>query len=1172
MRGALLWLGLALSVLVALRVEAAQCIYTETPPAAPTLGVVVWAQNPPGSSTPNTLVFGAGEDTSGLDDQCISPILTGPIRQIAVAPGAALMLYSDAGPLPWGALNVGPDDPAPVLPPPDAGSGASMLVYAWATTQSDVLTTFNACRGCQLSGSNVVLGSPQADIGGYKGDFTGANLQGATLSGDGTGDVFTGANLQGATITANFDSAVFTGADLSGATFSGANAYILNSQFTGQAKLRKTTFDVVTIESVDFSGADLTGAVFPGSADIDVVFDKFDGAILDQANFGGAWFWESTFDHARVNGTIFSGAFLNAAGFNALQFVEPPIFANATISPCSYLTGSDLREVSFSGITYSSVNIDNCNAADPWRSGPPFEGSLLSLAGVKELLAANPPGGINGVPPIDWTGAQVVVSPADRAVFAGADLSGVNFAGLSFLGEALDLTGTTLNNANLSGTDFTLARLAGASLQNVTAPNAVFESADLSSDGTHAAASLAGSNTHLEGASFANAIISGASFQSAHLNNALFSGVRGVSTDFNSVSAAGANFVRAHLYGKGDAFDSATDLQNVDFSEAVLAGSVSESGGFDLTGAALSGARFDGTVCINCNFTNSVLAPSGPGSPSASFVGAYLPGVQLASAELAGADFDGAWLYCGDANNSYCQTAPQPQTWSWTLALGSGEVYGPVPFGVTDVANVSLADVSACPSGKSGATAPAGCTGNLLPTPAAAPALPAPCSASGRGACPSLTATVFDATKLGKPLAIAAAAPPTWNTALPEDNYLVVLDDHTLRQFGDSSAVILAGQAGQACGSATAACGDGGPATAALLGTPSGLAVGLDGSVYLADPALRRVRRIDPTGTIRTVAGTGIPCPAPPCGDGGQATTASLTAANGVAVDTHGVLLIADGAAGVRRVGIDGTLTTLAPGTATGTVVSVVQAADGQIFAATSQPDGLIQIDPTSSPVKVTSVVGTGTSGYNGNSQFGILLPGTAVQVNEPRGLAVNLDGNVLFADSGNHLIRAYVPATGHVIDDLAGVITDGTPQGGFNGDKFYATATELNGPLGVAATRSSMLVIADTGNQRVRLVGPAPLGGVSDVPRPVSVIECRPGRVLHCRRRVVNLPAKAATKGVPVTLRNHGAVFATGRKLAWEPDRLRFRVTEQRPLVPGWYKLTKRLGSGPRHFVLHLR
>ena len=210
------------------------------------------------------------------------------------------------------------------------------------------------------------------------------------------------------------------------------------------------------------------------------------------------------------------------------------------------------------------------------------------------------------------------------------------------------------------------------------------------------------------------------------------------------------------------------------------------------------------------------------------------------------------------------------------------------------------------------------------------------------------------------------------------------------------------------------------------------------------------MRSIDPSGTITTVAGTGDQCSAAGCGDGGPARSAQLAAANAVAVDPLGVLLIADGTAGVRRVAVDGTISTVAPGTKTGDVVSVAVSGDGTIYAASRSPDLIIKIDPTSGAV--TPAVGTGTSGYNGNTNsLGSLLPGTQVQVNQPGGLSVDLDGNVVFADTANHLIRAYVPSSGHVIDDLAGAITEGgTPQGGFNGDGHWAPDTQLNQPLGV--------------------------------------------------------------------------------------------------------------------------
>jgi hypothetical protein len=135
----------------------------------------------------------------------------------------------------------------------------------------------------------------------------------------------------------------------------------------------------------------------------------------------------------------------------------------------------------------------------------------------------------------------------------------------------------------------------------------------------------------------------------------------------------------------------------------------------------------------------------------------------------------------------------------------------------------------------------------------------------------------------------------------------------------------------------------------------------------------------------------------------------------------------------------------------------------------------------------VTPVVGTGTSGYNGNTDaFGLRAPGTEVQIDGPAGLAVDLDGKVVFADSGNDLIRAYVPSSGHVIDVVAGVVDDDVPKGGFNGDGHVANQTELQAPVAVTASRGALRLVADAGNRRVRQVGPVAetgLGGPEEPP-----------------------------------------------------------------------------------------
>ncbi len=120
----------------------------------------------------------------------------------------------------------------------------------------------------------------------------------------------------------------------------------------------------------------------------------------------------------------------------------------------------------------------------------------------------------------------------------------------------------------------------------------------------------------------------------------------------------------------------------------------------------LQDANFDGAVCVACNLTNARL-------DGASFTGAYLPGVTLSGPRSMSADFDRAWLYCGGLTNSTVRRGcpgVQPPHWDWPLALGSGEAFGPVPFGRYQSDRVQLFDdVSTCPDGAAGRTAPAAC-------------------------------------------------------------------------------------------------------------------------------------------------------------------------------------------------------------------------------------------------------------------------------------------------------------------------------------------------------------------------------------------------------------------------------------------------------------------------------
>jgi len=92
------------------------------------------------------------------------------------------------------------------------------------------------------------------------------------------------------------------------------------------------------------------------------------------------------------------------------------------------------------------------------------------------------------------------------------------------------------------------------------------------------------------------------------------------------------------------------------------------------------------------------------------------------------------------------------------------------------------------------------------------------------------------------------------------------------------------------------------------------------------------------------------------------------------------------------------------------------------------------------------------------------------------------------------------------VIDDLAGLVSNGVPQGGFNGDGQWADQTKLQNPAAVTVTRGALLVIADTGNSRARQIGPSPLppqlGGIrSASQRPVDHPQ-NPRRALAAKKR----------------------------------------------------------------------
>lgn len=209
--------------------------------------------------------------------------------------------------------------------------------------------------------------------------------------------------------------------------------------------------------------------------------------------------------------------------------------------------------------------------------------------------------------------------------------------------------------------------------------------------------------------------------------------------------------------------------------------------------------------------------------------------------------------------------------------------------------------------------------------------------------------------------------------------------------------------------------GDGGPATAAVLNTPTHVAVDSTGRIYLTDSGNRRIRVVDPvTGVITTLAGSGREGYG---GDGGPATRALLNRPRGLAVDASGNVFFADW--GNHRVRV---------------------------------------IDPATGGIE--TFAGSGERGYGGDSG-----PAVEASLDGPFDVAVDSAGRVYVADAGNRRIRVIDPLTG-VIETFAG-----SGQYGSGGDGGPARQAHLAAPLAVAVDSSDDVYVIDAASRRVLLI-----------------------------------------------------------------------------------------------------
>jgi len=230
--------------------------------------------------------------------------------------------------------------------------------------------------------------------------------------------------------------------------------------------------------------------------------------------------------------------------------------------------------------------------------------------------------------------------------------------------------------------------------------------------------------------------------------------------------------------------------------------------------------------------------------------------------------------------------------------------------------------------------------------------------------------------------------------------------------------------------------GDGDPATSAKLQSPRSVAALPDGGFLIADSNNHRIRKVSASGTITTVAGTGVPGFA---GDGASATDARLSIPFAVAPTADGGFLIADiNNHRIRRVGAEGTITTVA---------------------------------------------GNGLAGFSGDGG-----PATSASLHNPHNVLALPSGGFVIADTNNERVRL-VDSNG-VISTLIG---DGIR--GDAGDGGPASSARLSAPKAISVTAGGDLLIADEQNNRIRFVGT--IVGPTNVTRPAITGEAEPGRQL---------------------------------------------------------------------------
>ena len=320
----------------------------------------------------------------------------------------------------------------------------------------------------------------------------------------------------------------------------------------------------------------------------------------------------------------------------------------------------------------------------------------------------------------------------------------------------------------------------------------------------------------------------------------------------------------------------------------------------------------------------------------------------------------------------------------------------------------------------------------------------------------------------GGPAYQAALNLPASVVPTPDGGFLVSdQENHRIRKVDAAGVITTVAGTGQAGYS-----GDGGAATDAEIDQPRGLSLTADGGYLFADSGNNVIRQVSAGGVISTVAGTGT---AGYAGDGGPATSATLSTPTGVTATATGFLIADFANNAVRKVDDTGTITTVAGGNGSGFTGDGGAATAARLahpFATAVTPDGFVIADSSNNRIRQVSADGTITTvagtGAGGSSYATVTGPATSAVVNNPVGVTALPAGGFAIAEYGGHVV-VRVSADGIV----APIVGSGGP--GWFGDYGPATDASLNSPSAVAPLPDGGYLVADTHNNRIRWVDAAP-------------------------------------------------------------------------------------------------